>query len=158
MRQVDTLPPAPTGLFLRYEGFHGIASSCRARCYPGPPETGGPVIVLTDLDHGTSITNRAERAFWLAWVHFGRPWPCRFIEHYMGHTGPATGIKHLDDEHVDEIFFAGTSGDGPIEIRFHEGSLGPPAGPGSFCHPDWRRLDLALLKARLRAQDKPVGE
>lgn len=140
-RSVDTLPPARASRYLRYEGLGGLVNSgCLIRYYECPTEARGalPVLVLTDTEHGASVTNRAERAFWLAWAMVGKPWPCVFIEHYRGWTKVSTGIHSLDQEHAERVFFAGTSGDGPIEVPFQSVHLAGP--PRAFRHPRWERV------------------
>lgn len=89
MRTVDTLPPAERNEILEFEGYHGCESHCRMRVYRTTDCL--PVIVLTEMpdNPGTSITNRAERAHYLAWRRIGSPAEGGyFIEHYPGADPP----------------------------------------------------------------------
>jgi hypothetical protein len=139
-RCVDTLPPAAAEDEMPYEGF-ACDSACTVRRYR-VGET--PVFVLTDGNESTSVTNAAERCFWLAWHQAGEPWPAVFIEHYRGWDRAATHIRAFDQEHCERVTFDGTSGDGPIvTARFYaEPRFGPA---GAFRAPKWRRLLMEPL-------------
>ena len=69
---------------LNYEGLHNDTAVCGMKVHR--PEGKPVVIILHELDENpaASITNRAERAFYLAWFCAGRPVPCTFIECYRG--------------------------------------------------------------------------
>jgi hypothetical protein len=148
-RSSDTMPPARIDQVLSFEGFHGRASCFRLRVYTAP--SGVPVIVLTEIDEneGTSITNAAERCHWLAWARIGKPVPVRFVEHYPGR--PGAGPRSLDTEHWDEVFFAGTSGDGPNVVEnWRVGGQFMPA----FWKPEWRRLTAAALRELITEEER----
>jgi hypothetical protein len=135
---IDTLPPAERDETLFYEGYHNFPSHCRMRVYTATEGT--PVIVLTELpDSGTSVTNQAERAFYLAWRRIGSPeGGVYLIEHYPGWRANAKpdelGAEHLDWVQFDE------ANEAPV--------LEPCRVSGSvvgrqFCHPPWQWLPMA---------------
>jgi hypothetical protein len=89
----DSMPPAAEDFMLHYEGYHSIPSWGRVRVYR--PEGQPPVIVATNPydveDSGTSVTNRAELVFRLAWSRIGELWPARFMTHYAAQEDAETG-------------------------------------------------------------------
>jgi hypothetical protein len=150
-RTIDTLPPAERDETLEYAGYHRAPSHCRFRLYHTPAQV--PVIVLTETEDnaGTSITNAAERCHFRAWEQIGKPWPVVFVEHYPGWNGAVS--RPLDAEHLDEVTFHGTSGDGPlVEARVR--------GTPSFRGAQWRCLPLAEFRALIggpQGSPEPAG-
>lgn len=143
LEPVDTLPRALRDEPLTFEGYWQPGAVSRLRLYQDPE--GHALIVLTELpdNRNTSVTNRAERAFYLAWERCGKPLPVRFIEHYPGRArGPFRPHPvRSEAETLDWVVFPGTSGDGPV-IRL--ASILHQALP-QFLQPRWLPFPLADL-------------
>jgi hypothetical protein len=132
-RTVDTLPPAEQDELLPFEGYRNFDSHCRMRVYR--TTDGTPMIVLTEVDDnpGTSITNRAERAHYLAWRRIGSPEGGVYcVEHYPGYPNPKEDAEHLDWVQFDE------APDGspvlvPLVVNGQNVGM-------KFLNPDWHHL------------------
>jgi hypothetical protein len=117
---LDSMPPTTAGedFTLHYEGYHGIPSHCRIRVYR--PEEAPPTIVATDAydveDSGTSITNRAELVYRLAWSRAGEPWPAVFLEHYAEEQDTDYPNLKSPEEHWTLVSFP-LSNDGTPRLR-----------------------------------------
>lgn len=87
---------------LYYEGLWQDGAVCGVDFITQLSST--PIIMLTELEENqnTSITNRAERVYYLAWEKFGKPYPCRFIERYPPRRNR---LSELDS--FSEVFFDG---------------------------------------------------
>lgn len=109
---------------IEYEPLHRQTKDAWCDCHVLDID-GVPLIVMTDCSdqhQSTSITNRVERAAYLAWEHLGRPVPCRFAERYPDRP-----------DELDEVVFEPTLQDG--SIGWHNVM--------SFHHPKWGRMQLA---------------
>lgn len=135
MRSVDTLPPAERDEILEFEGYFGCESHCRFRLYPS--SDGLPVIVLTEVasNPGTSITNRAERAHYLAYRRIGSPTEgAYFIEHYPGDDPPWDRV--LAQERLAFVQFEDWGSSPPITAPLFV--CGQELT--GFHHPEWKAL------------------
>lgn len=147
LRITDSLPAPVRDLQLCYEGFWDARAHCRLRLYR--TAAGTPVIVLTEApdNPSTSITNKAERAYYLAWRRLESPWPCLFVEHYPGET---CEDGELAGEHLDWVEVAADK-DGPRLVRKRQGGMvvcasGAAASgddASEFAAVHWKPLTLA---------------
>jgi hypothetical protein len=117
-----------------------VESEATATPLPGaslPTAVGSPVIVLTEApdNPGTSVTNRAERCFYLAGRRLGSPeGDVHFVEHYPGHEGVRDPV--LDGEHLDWVQFDEAPDGSPVLVPLMVN--GQNVGM-AFQHPEWRR-------------------
>jgi hypothetical protein len=138
-RTVDTLPPALRDETLPFEGYQNCESHCRLRVYAAAD--GSPVIVLTELvdNPGTSVTNRAERAHYLAWRRIGSPeGGAYFVEHYPGREPARDPV--LDGERLAWVQFDEAPDGSPVLVELVVN--GQRVGM-EFRHPEWRHLPRA---------------
>jgi hypothetical protein len=160
----DTLPPADLDERLDYEGYHQREkrSYCRLRVYRPVAQHEGMlpvVVVLSDPDDpesGTSITNRVERAAYLAWERLGCPWPVTFVEHYPGKE-VVPRVKGVGEEHWDRVTFSNTLGTPPATAPCWAGGI--VVGPMFLGEPHWKRLSRAAFLAligREEEEDEPT--
>lgn len=143
---IDTLPEAERDWIQTYQSFVLPKGTCRVRLYHDTD--GVPLIVCTDLDDenkGPSVTNAAESCQLEAWIAAGRPWPCRFFEHYRGvvRNRRVRQADDLDDEHIDEVEFGFL--EPAIAVRGtarHSWQEFQVVGGG----PNWKRMPIQSLK------------
>ena len=120
---------------LKYEGYWKDGAKCRFRLYEN--DEGIKLIILSELikNQNTSITNRCERVFCLAWNKCGKPTPdqVRFFEHY-----PGTGNTLLTCQTVTEVAFPIENGTFCTRPFYFAGER----KGDEFRDPQWTDLDL----------------
>lgn len=90
----------------RFKGYGIHDSKCRVRAFPVPPAGEHIVVVLTDLDEGTSVTNAAEQiAGEVLQRIVGRVeyrHRITWVEHYLGDRGFPEHFAFIQFAHFDK--------------------------------------------------------